>query len=112
MLLTHIDRDHIEGYKELFTDKRFDPYTDRISAFYYNSFNALHDAAPGLTAKDVGAAETLSRGSLTSFQDGLTLEKVLQEKIIPIQSGLFSGVVFDLETDIRVRNFEKLTFQS
>lgn len=50
----------------------------------------------------MGAAETLSRGSLTSFQDGLTLEKVLQEKKIPIQSGLFSGVVFDLETDICV----------
>lgn len=36
MLLTHIDQDHIGGYKALFQDSNFKDY-DRIAGLYYNT---------------------------------------------------------------------------
>ena len=104
MLLTHVDADHIRGFKRLFTDSAFERYYKNISAFYYNTTDCILTAFKGLGEKDLAPVkeeELIFTGKKTSYADALTLEKHLTGKGIPVISGLFSGKRLSLGTDIQ-----------
>lgn len=105
MLLTHIDRDHIGGYKKLFQDTSFQMY-DRIAAFYYNSLQSLQELFSEVTEEMVDGADGVSFSTLTSYREAITLETFLKEKQISVKTGLYSG------TQIEIGEELKLTFLS
>ena len=90
MLLTHIDQDHIGGYKALFKDSSFKDY-NRIAGFYYNTTESLKKLIPGLTPAMLEDDDRIFLDTKTSLQDAVTLEKLLQDKKVSVFTGLKTG---------------------
>lgn len=88
MLLTHIDRDHIGGYKALFKDSGF---SEKVTAFYYNTIESLQKLAPNLTSDMVKDADHIILGAKTSYGDAVTLENLLKAQLTPVLTGFESG---------------------
>lgn len=94
MLLTHIDQDHIGGFKCLF--RSFDPKEcGRIAGFYYNTLESIQRLAPWVTKEMVRADDAISVTAKTSYGDAVTLEKLLTEKKILVRTGLQAGGQID-----------------
>lgn len=90
MLLTHIDTDHIGGYKTLFQDDKFKDY-GRIAAFYYNTTKSLKKLAPDLTPAMLGDEDRINSGTKTGLPDAIRLEHLLRDKGVPVVTGLHLG---------------------
>lgn len=103
MLLTHVDADHITGFKKLFADERFRKHYPRIAGFYYNTTACMKKAFPDLE-KDLDALsedERIFTGTATSYEQAVTLERLLSENKIPVISNLFSEKRFSLCGDVK-----------
>lgn len=90
MLLTHIDQDHIGGYKALFQDSNFKDY-DRIAGFYYNTTESLKKLAPDLTPAMIEDEDCIFSDTKTGLTDAITLEKLLRNKKVPVYTDLQAG---------------------
>ena len=101
MLLTHIDRDHIGGFKKLFQDTNFQ-MQDRVTAFYYNTLHSLQALVPEVTEEMIEGSDHISLGTLTSCSDAITLEMLLTEKHVFVKTGLYSGTQIELGEGIRM----------
>lgn len=79
MVLTHIDRDHIGGFKCLF--RNFNPkICERVVGFYYNTLESIQRFAPCVTKEMVQADDEISVTTKTGYADAVTLENFLTEK--------------------------------
>lgn len=101
MFLTHIDRDHIGGYRYLFQNPGFREY-DRIAGFYYNTIASLQKLAPGITSELVDGADSISTSTETNVTDAITLEALLTGKGIHVHTGLQANNEIRLEDNIRI----------
>lgn len=101
MLLTHIDQDHIGGFKKLFQDASFQMY-DRLTTFYYNPLQSLQKLAPEVTEEMVESADHVFLDAMTSYSDAITLETLLAEKQVFVKTELHSGVQIELGAGIRM----------
>lgn len=90
MLLTHIDQDHIGGYRYLFQNPGFREY-DRITGFYYNTVASLQKLEPGITSELVNGMDSIPTSTETSAVDAVTLEALLKEKGVRVHTGLQTG---------------------
>ena len=100
MLLTHIDADHITGFKNLFKNPTFDMY-DRLSCFYYNTFDCIKQMWPEemmdilqinqRIITHLKQADRIVFGRKTSYLQGKELERLLTEKGVNIVTNLFAG---------------------
>ena len=99
MILTHIDRDHIGGFKCLF-HKCDGNLFDHIAGFYYNTLESLKQLEPSITKEMVLDNDILSTTTKTSYNDGMTLETFFKEHGIPVYTGLYANSRIDLCDDI------------
>ena len=90
MLLTHIDRDHIGGFKCLFRNFN-SKECERIAGFYYNTLESVQRLVPCVTKEMVQADDEISITTKTGYADAVTLEKFLTEKKIFVQTGFQAG---------------------
>ena len=90
MLLTHIDQDHIGGYKALFQNSCFQEYS-RIKTFYYNTTQSILKLCPGLDPDVIEDDDHISLGVETGYRDAITLETLLESKDVSVLTGLESG---------------------
>ena len=90
MLLTHIDQDHIGGYRYLFQNPGFREYV-RITGFYYNTVASLQKLEPGITSELVNGMDSIPTSTETSAVDAVTLEALLEEKGTRVHTGLQAG---------------------
>ncbi len=100
MLLTHIDRDHIGGFKCLFRNFNSNK-CEHIAGFYYNTLESIQRFAPCVTKEMVQADDEISVTTKTSYSDAVTLEKFLTEKKIFVQTGLQTGGQIDFCDGLR-----------
>lgn len=90
MVLTHIDLDHIGGFKCFFSNVD-SKMLSRIKGFYYNTLESLQIFAPCITEKMVQSADAITTSTKTGYGDAVTLEKYLKEKNICVHTGLKAG---------------------
>lgn len=94
MLLTHIDNDHIGGFRRLFG--KSDHYIlEHIVGFYYNTLDSLKVIAPFITGEMVSSNDVMSITTKTSYNDAVTLERFLKDYNIPVHSGIYVGRKID-----------------
>lgn len=100
MVLTHIDRDHIGGFKCLF--RNFNPkICERVVGFYYNTLESIQRFAPCVTKEMVQADDEISVTTKTGYADAVTLENFFTEKKIFVQTGLQAGGHIDFCDGLR-----------
>lgn len=90
MLLTHIDQDHIGGFRRLF-GKSDHSFLGCIVGFYYNTLESLKRLAPFVTEEMVSGNDVMSTTTKTSYNDAMTLEKFLKDHNIPVHTGLYAN---------------------
>lgn len=100
MVLTHIDADHIGGFKCLFSNAE-PKILSEIAGFYYNTLESLQIFASCVTPEMVKAADEIAISTKTSYGNAVTLEKYLKEKNICVHTGLRTGHIINICKKIR-----------
>lgn len=90
MLLTHIDQDHIGGFKSLF-GKLDHSLFRHIVGFYYNTLESLKVLDPFVTKEMISSNDVISTTTKTSYNDAMTLETFLKEHNIPVYTGFYAN---------------------
>lgn len=90
MLLTHIDQDHIGGFRRLFGKSDHNLF-GRIVGFHYNTLESLKQLAPFVTKEMVLSNDVMSTTTKTSYNDAMTLEAFLKNHNIPVNTGLYAN---------------------
>lgn len=99
MVLTHIDQDHIGGFKCLF-GKYDSNLFEHIVGFYYNTLESLKQIAPFITREIVWSNDVVSTTTKTSYNDSITLEALLKEHGVPVYTGFYVNDRIDICDDI------------
>ena len=94
MLLTHIDNDHMGGFRRLF-GKSNHSILEHIVGFYYNTLDSLKVLAPFITGEMVSSNDVMNITTKTSYNDAVTLERFLKDYNIPVHTGIYIGEKLD-----------------
>lgn len=94
MILTHIDQDHIGGFRRLFS-KSDSKLFKRVVGFYYNTLESLKLLSPLVTKEMVSDNDSISMTTKTGYRDAMTLEKLLKSYNISVHTRLYANDKID-----------------